>query len=169
MVTKWTQHSVSSTGKDHEYGSDTDEEDPPSDPDEDMLSDSESPPSPGSESQSAIHDISVDAFSAEINDVLSSTNELASSYSRPGGDDRGSDEESEFEVVEDDEEVTEWSKPGPSPLRDASPFRPRKLHLLNRAPKPVRIIPIVRNSRHKYGVDCEDKRKKALYRCHFRR
>ena len=106
---------------------------------------------------------------AEINDVLSSTNELASSYSRPGSDDRGSDEESEFEVVEDDEEITEWSKPGPSPLRDGSPFRPRKLHLLNRAPKPVRIIPIVRNSRHKYGVDCEDKRKKALYRCHFRR
>ena len=34
---------------------------------------------------------------------------------------------------------------------------------------PVRIIPIVRNSRHKYGVDCEDKRKKVLYRCHFRR
>ena len=50
MVTKWSQHSVSFTGQDHEYGSDTDEEDPPSDPDEDMLSDSESLPSAGSES-----------------------------------------------------------------------------------------------------------------------
>ncbi|EJF56083.1 hypothetical protein DICSQDRAFT_175237 [Dichomitus squalens LYAD-421 SS1] len=159
------------SSKDHEYGSDTDEEYPSSDAEEAMLSDGESAHSFDGEKQSSVQDVSEETFSAEIDDVLSSTSHLTKIDSPFDGNCEDADDESEFEVVEDDEDITEWSKPGPSPLRlsgEASLIRPDKLRLHDRSSKPVTVIPIKRSSRHLNGVDSENKRKKALYMCLIR-
>ncbi len=165
--------------KNYEYGSDTDEEDPPSDTDEPMLSadDIAAASSPDDEDQ-PMTDISDDAFCADIDKLFVASDKLVNEFFSEGSDSDGEESDDKSELVsirvkvdEEKGNVIEWAKPGPSPLRheaDLSPERPKRLTLIVRkkkGKKELNVIPIQRSSRHAQGVDREDVRRRALGRC----
>ncbi|KAM5544883.1 hypothetical protein V8D89_001781 [Ganoderma adspersum] len=170
--------------KHYEYGSDTDEEDPPSDPEEPMLTADEDAAFPTDvDEDQEMTDISEETFRAEMDQIFVGSDELVKTFFATDSDSELADDESDLNVDDTDKatkpkvptapaektKVIEWAQPGPSPLRHElhlAPDRPKAAHTICR--NKDGLIAIVRSSRHAQGVDRENTRREVVRRYHCR-
>ena len=169
--------------KHYEYGSDSDEEDPPSDPEEPMLtSDEDAASHTDVDEDQAMADISEETFRAEMDQIFVGSDELVKTFFATNSDGELADNESDINVEVLDKarkpkfptalvekKVIEWAPPGPSSLRHemhSAPERPKMPRTIYR--NKDGLIPIVRSSRHAQGVDRDNTRREVVKRYHCR-